>query len=428
MSVTPRLAALFIAAGLSVPAIAVPCLPSGADVPPGANTTDPRKPFFIDTRGLDTTVSPPVRDPGKAGYPAATHLADGVVPPVSGNGNFILGASHEAAPETVPRDSVPHGRIVSFTMASAQARVFNPGVVRDDPLNCPNGAVYAAPTAPGDPSDLKLATSHPGPWARSVDVYVPAQYVPGTPAPILVFGDGGADGFYNGRDLFTVLDALIAQKKLPPIVAIGIGSGGQDAQGSERGREYDAVSPLYAEWVEQEVLPRAEKAANIRITHDPDGRATMGVSSSGAAAFTMAWFHPDLFRRVLAYSPTFTNQQWPRDPNLPGGAWQYHDAWTGAGGGPGAARSLVKDTPAKPIRMWFEAGDQDLFYPAPNMPDGMHDWTLADERMAAALAAKGYAYQFVLSRGVGHVDRSTIAQTLPEALLWLWYGYRPTGR
>ncbi len=272
---------------------------------------------------------------------------------------------------------------------------------------------------------------------RTVDVYVPAQLAAGTPAPFIVFGDGGATGSYPGRDLFAALDALIAQHRVPPMVAIGIAAGGQDAQGSERGREYDAVSGTYAEWVEREVLPAAERAASVRLTHDPDGRATMGISSSGAAAFTMAWFHPELYHRVLAYSPTMVNQQWPHDPSLRGGAWEYHDAWAGAPGpnlsvtvnavtpsqSP-VASPLIPNSPAKPIRFWFEVGDHDLFYPAAIMPDGMHDWVRADEGMARVLAAKGYHYQFVFARNAGHVDRPTVAQTLPAALEWLWAGYR----
>src|SRR6202034_4817329 len=80
---------------------------------------------------------------------------------------------------------------------------------------------------------------------------------------------------------------------------------------------------------ERKVLPLVEHMKGIRVTSDPDGRATMGISSSGAAAFTMAWFHPELYHRVLAYSPTVVNQQWPHNPALPGGAWEYHSAWAG---------------------------------------------------------------------------------------------------
>ena len=252
---------------------------------------------------------------------------------------------------------------------------------------------------------------------------MPVQYRPGATAPFIVFGDGGPGSFFNERLLFTVLDNLIAARRLPPMVAIGIGAGGQDAQGSERGREYDTVSGRYAEWVEREVLPHAEQTAAVRLTQDPDGRATIGFSSSGSAAFTMAWFHPEWYHRVLAYSPTFVNQQWPHDKALPGGAWQFHSRWPGPGsdGAP-----LIPIGPAKPIRVWFETGDRDLFYYIPAMADGMHDWTLADERMAAVLDEKGYHYQFVFSRNAWHVDAATEAQTLPYALEWLWRGYQTT--
>jgi hypothetical protein len=57
------------------------------------------------------------------------------------------------------------------------------------------------------------------------------------------------------------------------------------------------------------------------------------------------------------------------------------------------------------------------------MTDGMHDWVLASENMAKALAAAGYEYQFLFARNAGHVDRATLAQTLPEALEWVWKGY-----
>src|SRR5439155_27361392 len=40
-----------------------------------------------------------------------------------------------------------------------------------------------------------------------------------------------------------------------------------------------------------------------------------------------------------------------------------------------AGAPLIPSAPVKPIRYWFEMGDQDLFYPNPTIPDGMHDWT-----------------------------------------------------
>jgi hypothetical protein len=411
------------------------CPKGNASIPPGANTTDPSAPFFIDTAGMDLKTTPPTRSPSNPNYPPATELPDGTLPSLDAEGNFIIGPTHHAAPETVASNQVPKGSVYTYTISSNGSVIYNPAMVREDAQNCLNASVFNAPTAPGDRSNLIVSASRPGIWTRTVDVYVPAQYVHGVEAPFLVVGDGGQTGFYKEQQLFTVLDNLIQQHRVPPMVVISIGAGGQDAQGSERGLEYDAVSGAYAEWVESEVLPLVEQH-DVKLTKNPDGRASMGISSSGAAAFTMAWFHPELYHRVLAYSPTMVNQQWPHSTALPGGAWEYHDAWPGpkeaklsvngihvtkADGPDGSP--LIPNSPRKPIRFWFEVGDQDLFYPLAPLADGMHDWVLADERMAKVLADKGYHYQFLFSRNAVHVDGPTVAQTLPEALEWVWKGY-----
>jgi len=397
------------------------CVTQNMAVPPGANTSDKAAPFFIDTTGLDFRTAPPTRDPSNPNYPRATELADGTLPPPDAEGNFIIGPTHVPAPETVPQDGVPHGTTTSFTLSSQDSVIYSPGRLRDDPAGCNNGSIMVAMTAPGDKSNLVVTTSHPGAWTRSIGVYVPAHYERGTEAPFIVIGDGGSTAY---KDLAATLDNLIAERRVPPMIAIQIGNGGQDAQGSQRGREYDVVSGTYTEFVEREVLPLVEQRADVKLTKNPDGRATMGLSSSGAAAFTMAWFYHDLYRRVLAFSPTMVNQQWPHDPALRGGAWEYHSSWAGGSDGSDTSGApLIPNAPAKPIRFWFMVGDHDLFYPNPTLPDGMHDWTLSNELMAKVLADKGYHYQFVFVRNAGHVDRPTIAQILPLALEWLWKGY-----
>jgi enterochelin esterase-like enzyme len=93
---------------------------------------------------------------------------------------------------------------------------------------------------PKDPAK-RIVTSGPAPYTRRVAVYVPQQYTPGTVAPFIV----GADG--PDQLLFTTLDNLIAQKRVPVMIAISIGNGSGDAQGSQRGLEYDTMSgPLRA--------------------------------------------------------------------------------------------------------------------------------------------------------------------------------------
>ncbi len=336
----------------------------------------------------------PTRDPHTPGYVDAKELPDGSVPSAVVDGNFIIGPTHNPAPEMSANDGVPKGTVIEFTMNSANSKIY-PGIARD-------AGTFGMPD-PANPAKLIVTTSHPAPYTRRVAVYVPKQYVAGTVAPFIV----GADG--PDQLLFTALDGLIAQHKVPAMIAISIGNGSGDAQGSERGLEYDTMSGVYAEFVEMEVLPRVEAEAHVKLTKDPDGRATMGGSSGGSCALIMAWYHPELYHRVLTYSGTFINQQWPSNPQTPHGAWEFHE-------------HLIPESAVKPIRLWMEVGDRDLFNPNV-MRDGMHDWVLANELMAKALAAKGYHYQFVFARNAGHVDRAVRQQTLPEALEYVWQGY-----
>lgn len=348
----------------------------------------------VSTAARTARPTPPTRDPHTLGYVVAKDLPDGAIPPANADGNFILGPTHNPAPEMSVQAGVPQGAVYAFTMNSADSKIY-PGIARQ-------AGTFGTPD-PTDPGKLIVTTSHPAPYTRRVTVYVPKQYVTGTVAPFIV----GADG--PDRGLFTALDNLIAEHRVPVMIAISISNGGGDAQGSERGLEYDTMSGRYAEFVEKEVLPLVEAQSHVKLTGNPDGRATMGGSSGGSAAFAMAWYHPELYHRVLTYSGTYVNQQWPYNAQTPHGAWEFHE-------------HLIPNSPAKPLRIWMEVGDRDLFNPNA-MRDHMHDWVAANEEMARVLAAKGYHYQFVFARNAGHVDHAVKQQTLPEALEYIWQGY-----
>ena len=338
--------------------------------------------------------APPTRDPYTPGYVTAKELPDGANPPTNMDGNFIIGPTHDVPLDMIAQSFIPKGTVIEFTMNSSDSKIY-PGIARD-----PNTYVTVDPA---DPAKPVVTTSHPAPYTRRVAVYVPKQYVAGSVAPFIV----GADG--PDPLLFATLDILIAQHKVPVMVAISIGNGSGDAQGSERGLEYDTMSGTYAEFVEKEVLPLVESQAHVKLTKDPEARATMGGSSGGSCALIMAWYHPELYHRVLTYSGTFINQQWPYNPQTPHGAWEFHE-------------HLIPESPVKPIRIWMEVGDRDLLNPNA-MRDNMHDWVLANEQMAKVLAAKGYHYQFVFARNAAHVDRAVRQQTLPEALQYIWQDY-----
>ena len=342
--------------------------------------------------------TPPTRPFNAPDAPQFTVIKGvGANAPLEAEGNYVIGPDYVLPKEANVADGVPQGSVQQFTMESRDSR-FYPGIARD---------VFGA-VDPGNPRTLIVET-HPQPYQRTITLYIPKQYKPGTQAPFIVTHDGPKLG---EPDLMLphILDNLIAQERVPAMIAIMIQNGGGDAQGSERGLEYDTISGKFAEFIEAEVLPAVEKNANVKLTRNANARAVMGCSSGAAAAFTMAWFHPEWYGRVISYSGTFVNQQWPFDPATPGGAWEYH------------ARIIPESAP-KPIRIWMHVGDRDLLNPNV-MRDDMHDWVEANHHMAKALKNKGYHYQYVFALNSGHCDRAVRQQTLPQALEWVWEGYR----
>jgi iron(III)-enterobactin esterase len=136
--------------------------------------------------------------------------------------------------------------------------------------------------------------------SREVAVYVPAAYVDGDEAAVLVSQDGP---FYD-QYLIQTMDALILHpdpsRSLPPFIAISVSTGTKtDGTGSLRDIQYDTVSGKYAGFVADEIFgavltnPEIRSAyPRLRFTSDPTGRLSLGCSSGAAAGFSMAWFRP----------------------------------------------------------------------------------------------------------------------------------------
>ena len=282
------------------------------------------------------------------------------------DGHYSNGQAYPTAPELAKRSGVPEGNVIEFVMNSSESK-FYPGVN--------------------------------GPFQRHVCVYVPAGYVAGTELPAIV----SADAYGMRYNLPTILDNMIYDQRLPAMAAVMIDNGG-----AERSMEYDTVSSKYVEFVEAEVLPRAEKEANIKLSKNPDARMTLGGSSGGAVALTMAWFRPDLYHRVLTYSGTFVNLR--NSPEAPLGAYEYIE-------------HLFPGIEKKPFRMWIQVSENDNGSKTP--AEGRRNWVIANARLAKILAEKGYAHQFVYSKGAGHTQRKVINNTLPQALEYVWLDYTP---
>ena len=357
--------------------------------------------FFFCLFAESAVARAQVRKFDDPGSPPFTVLKPGENPPLDADGNFVIGPEYKTSPNAPWSQAFQRGKVKQFTIDSKETQTLQP-------RNCQECLWESGPLT--DPKTLIAFETHNIDYKRQITVYIPAQYVAGTDAPFMVCHDGPGARPRN-MDLPHILDNLIAQKRIPPILAIMIANGGGDGRGTERGKEYDTMSGMYADYIESEVLPRVEKNCDVKLTKDPDGRATMGNSSGGSAALIMAWYRTDLYHRVLTTSGTFVNQQWPFNPETPGGAWDFHE-------------SLIPNSPQKPIRIFMAVGDKDLLNPNV-MRDNMHDWVQANNRMAKVLKDKGYHYQYLFCRNAGHSVSNAQAQFLPHAIEWVWQGYAP---
>jgi enterochelin esterase family protein len=316
-------------------------------------------------------------------------------PGTEGDGDFEVGPTYTTQPDLTDRGA-PKGRSFQFSMTLADSDIF-------------------------DGTDSTLDRSKPVNATRSIQVYVPAQYQAGTPAPVLVIQDGPGELSLVKNALDNLTIAQDTARRIPPFIAVAVQNGGNDSKGSERGLEYDTMSDRYARFISLEVLPAVVANSSIRaaypnltITADPNGRAALGCSSGGAAALTMGWFRPDLFRRLITYSGTFVDQQdddAPEEATYPLGAWDYH-----------SGKSLIANTPKQELRIFLNVNESDLG--ASDAESTHHNWVTANQRTAAALKAKGYHYRYVFGRGKGHCDGSVKSATLADALIWVWRGYQ----
>ncbi len=315
-------------------------------------------------------------------------------PGTLGNGNFVIGPEYSVDPDLTDRGN-PKGKLFQFTMPLADSKIFR-----------------------GDDSTLEPKKTVRK--ERKISVYIPAAYHDGTKAPILVMHDGPSNLNLVRNALDNLTIAKDADRKLPAFIAIAVENGGDDSKGSQRGLEYDTMSDRLARFINDEVLPGVLSNAEIKaaypkiaFTSNPWGKAAMGCSSGGAAALTMGWFRPDLFRRLITYSGTFVDQQdddAPEEARYPLGAWEYH-----------SSMKLIEASEKKPLRIFTHVSENDNRAKDPE--ETYHNWVMANERTAAALKAKGYDYRYVFSKATKHCDQKVFQQTLADTLVWTWRGY-----
>jgi gluconolactonase len=290
-------------------------------------------------------------------------------------GSFALGAAvwlaGPQAPDNIGRSLPP------LDYALAQDSQPQPGV--------PAGAVTKHVLGPG-----KFFPGTP----HNYQLYVPAQYDATRPIAYMIFLDGsGYAG--NAVRVPVVLDNLIARRDVPPMIAVFIDPGVMPALSDqaqnryERIFEYDSLTPRFASFLIDELVPEVARTHNL--SRDANDHGIAGISTGGVGAFVAAWNRPDQFRRVITWVGSFGN-------------------FRGADRLPG----LIRRTEPRPIRIFMQTGRQDLVNYAGS-------WYLENPRMAAALEFAGNDVKIELGED-GHSNRHG-ASVLPDTLRWLWRDY-----
>ena len=316
-------------------------------------------------------------------------------PGAEGNGSFTIGPEYKIHPDLTDQGN-PKGKSFEFTLPLSESKIFR-----------------------GDDSTL-LPERKAVRKERKIFVYVPAAYQDGAKAPVLVIHDGPGQLNLVRHALDNLTLSKDPNRKLPAFIAVAVENGGNDGKNSERGLEYDTMSDRLARFINDEVFPAVLNNAQIKaaypkiaFTENPWGRAVMGCSSGGAAALSMGWFRPDLFRRIIAYSGTFVDQQdddAAEEAKFPLGAWEYH-----------SSMKLIEKGEKKPLRIFTHVSENDL---RPKDPEETHhNWVMAGKRTAEALKEKGYNHRFVFSLATGHCDRRVYDVSLADTLVWTWRGY-----
>src|ERR1700746_1719699 len=125
----------------------------------------------------------------------------------------------------------------------------------------------------------------------------------------------------------------------------------------ERIFEYDSLTPRFANFLIDELVP--EVAKSYDLSKDPNDHGIAGISTGGVGAFVAAWNRPDQFRRVITWVVSFGKCRGAE--RLPG---------------------LIRRTEPRPLRVFMQTGRQDLVNYAGS-------WYLQNPAMAAALEFAG---------------------------------------
>jgi enterochelin esterase family protein len=193
-------------------------------------------------------------------------------------------------------------------------------------------------------------------------VYTPARFRRGRDRyPLLVVFDGDRNAMWVPK----VLDVLIAQGRIPPMVAVMTDESVPSVRRSEL-----PCSPQFADFLAKELVPWTRR--NYNATLEPGRTVAVGSSFGGLASVFAGIEHPEVFGNVISLSGSF----WWKPEGDNDGEWLTR---------------LVKTTPKEPLRFYLEVG----------LMEGYAAQIEPNHRMRDALMAKHYAVGYAEYDG-GH--------------------------
>jgi CubicO group peptidase (beta-lactamase class C family)/enterochelin esterase-like enzyme len=224
---------------------------------------------------------------------------------------------------------------------------------------------------------------------RDIFVYTPAGYDKSTGSlALLVLFDAKDRLSDAGVPTPVILDNLMAEGRIPPMVAVLIANPTPQA----RSRELPC-NPDFAEFLHRELIPWVGE--RYRITSDPGRRIISGASYGALAATYAALRHPETFGNVLAQSGSF---RWDPAPHEDGERNFL-------------ARQFVAAAKL-PIRFYLDAGLDEM--PLVNRGGGILE---ESRHLRDVLRAKGYEVHYQEFAG-GH-DEVNWRVTFPDGLIAL---------
>ncbi len=298
----------------------------------------------------------------------------------------------------------------AITMIAAAARPdpLNPRHWRDDPHSVDaaeyrGSSILEMPDAPLQPWIIRRPGVPAGQVEkrrfksvalkneREVAIYLPPHYSPrAKPYPLLVVFD--EEAYLTLVPTPTILDNLIAERRIPPMVALLVGN----APGA-RDREL-VCNPEFFRALVTELLPWAHGLYNF--TTDPRQTVVAGSSAGGLAAACAGLWYPETFGNVLAQSGAFhLTPPSSRDST----ASSSEPNWM--------ARQFIS-SPRKPLRFYLDTGTTEF-----NATGGADSILFCTRVLRDVLRAKGYEVHYQEFAG-GH-DYLSWRGTLADGLIAL---------